>query len=347
MGNLTPVKSDRRPGSTTLVGPSSVPPRRGNPGDRVVYLVLSHVHPPQVVRLVRLLRTGSDQSHVLLHHDESSTHLDPRLLAGLDNVHLLPHQPITWGTFSWVDVVLRSIRWALENLDFDWLVLLSGQDYPIRPVPEIERFLAATEYDGFLKGFPLQSRPETAGEDLQRYLYRYYRIPLGSGLVSRSVGPRGRGEDLARKIRGAQPLMSLKRGPSGLYVGIRRLGVPFDEGFRWYRGSTWFTLSRKGVAVLNRFARTNRRLMRYFRRMWIPEESFVPTVILNQPDLRVHLDHLRFIRFRGGRHPDVLTIRDAEEVLSSNKHFGRKFDTVIDSRILDLIDRQVHAPETG
>jgi hypothetical protein len=343
-GTLKGMTTGQRP-EPIHAGVPSMSPRGVDPSDlgKVMYLVFSHVNPPQVARLVRLLRAGSSDSHVVLHHDEASSHLDPELLAGLANVHVLPYRPIAWGTFSWVNALLRAIRWALEYLEFEWLVLLSGQDYPTQSVSSIERFLATTEYDGFLKGFPLGSRPETAGEDLQRYLYRYYRIPVPSQLRSRFTGERGRGVRVARTIQGAQPIASLKRGPSGLYVGVRRLRLPFDEEFRWYRGSTWFTLSRQSVAVLDRFVRTNARVMRYFRRMWIPEESFVATVLLNQPDLRLCSDHLRFIRFRGGRHPDILTIRDADAVLSSGKHFGRKFDTRVDDRILDVIDEQVHA----
>jgi hypothetical protein len=34
----------------------------------------------------------------------------------------------------------RTLRaWALERVPFDWMVVLSGQDYPIRPLAEIER----------------------------------------------------------------------------------------------------------------------------------------------------------------------------------------------------------------
>jgi Core-2/I-Branching enzyme len=306
-------------------------------------VVLSHVNPPQVIRLIRVLLGGSGHSRVVLHHDETSSHLDPQLLSEFSKVHRIRSIPIAWGNFSLVDVVLRAIEWSLSHLEFDWLVLLSGQDYPIRPLPEIERFLATTSYDGFLKGFPLGSRPETAREDYQRYLYRYYRVPAPSRLFPRPGRADSTGATVARRLREAQPMFSLKRGPSGVFVGIRRLHLPFDDQFRWYRGSTWFTLSRRSVEALHGFARSNARLMRYFGRMWIPEESFVPTVLLNQPDLRLYLDHLRFIRFRGGRHPDILSSEDADEVLSSGKHFGRKFDSNVDGRILDLIDARVHA----
>jgi hypothetical protein len=311
---------------------------------RVVYVVLSHKNPAQVARLIRLLRTRSDRSHVVLHHDESSTQFPLALLGGLTNIHVMPGRPISWGTFGWVEAILRAMHWTLEHIEFDWLVALSGQDYPIRPLPEIERFLAATETDAFVKGFSLGARPETAGEDLQRYLYRYYRVPGGSRSASRTDSPTRKGATMARRLREAQPLISLKRSPSALYVGIRRVAVPFDEDFRWYRGSTWFTLSHKVVTIVDRFARTNARRMRYFRRQWVPEESFVPTVVLNHPNLRVHPDHLRFIRFGAkAAHPDILTMGDADDMLSSGKHFARKFDISVDERILDLIDERVHA----
>jgi hypothetical protein len=319
----------------------------------VVYVVVSHTNPPQVARLIRVLRAGSNHSHVVLHHDESSSRFDHSLLAGIGNLHLLPHRPIAWGMFSWIDAVLRAIRWTLENVEFDWLVLLSGQDYPIRPVSEIERFLATTEYDGFLRGFPLQSRPETAGEDLQRFLYRYYRIPTPSRLLRRATRSRaaGRGATVARRLRDAQPLLSVKGGPSGMYFGVRRFRTPFTDDFQWYRGSAWFTLSSKSVGIVDHFAMTNPRFMRYFRRMWGADESFVPTILLNEPGLHLCLDHLRYVRFRGGRQPAwsaayapsvTLTIQDAPDILSSGKHFARKFDALVDERILDLIDAQVH-----
>jgi core-2/I-Branching enzyme len=320
----------------------------------VVYVVLSHINPPQVARLIRVLRTGSSTSEIVLHHDESSTHFDPSLLDGIGNVHLLAHRPIAWGMFSSVETVLRAMRWSLEHTGFDWLVLLSGQDYPIRPLSEIEQFLAITEYDGFLRGFPLQSRPETAGEDLQRYLYRYYRVPTPPGLLRKAAQSRvgGHGASVARRLRDSQPLVSIKGGPSGIYFGVRRFRVPFTDDFRWYRGSAWCTLSSESVRVIDRFAANHPRLMRYFRRMMAADESFVPTVLLNEPGLHLCLDHQRFVRFKGGRQPAwsaayapsvTLTLEDADDILSSGKHFARKFDTSLDGRILDLIDERVHA----
>ena len=31
-----------------------------------------------------------------------------------------------------VDAIYRSMAWAVEHIEFDWLILLSAQDYPIK-----------------------------------------------------------------------------------------------------------------------------------------------------------------------------------------------------------------------
>jgi hypothetical protein len=317
---------------------------------RVVYLVCSHSNPDQVLRLVKLLRKGSGTSRVVIHHDEAVSHLDPASLVGLDGVHLLEPMPIEWGTFSYVEMLLWCMRWALANLEFDWLVLLSGQDYPIQPVSQIERFLASTEYDGFVKGFAVSDPGSQDGEGFRRYYYRYHRVPVPGFLLPRRSSSEGVVTKVARNLRDAQPLLSVKRAfrSSGVQLGLRRLRTPFTEHFRCYRGSTWLTLSSKCVALLDRFVRGNPGYVRYYRRTWIPEESFIITILLNNPGLNLFRDHKRFIRFRaqGAWHPEVLTVEDLEPMLASGQHFARKFDARADERVLNLLDERVHMAPT-
>lgn len=324
--------------------------KRGEARTRVVYLVCSHSNPDQVLRLVTLLRKGTT-SRVVIHHDEAVSHLDPGSLAGLDGVHLLDPMPIGWGTFSYVEMVLRCMRWALANLEFDWLVLLSGQDYPIQPVSQIEASLASTDYDGFVKGFPvIEPGSRQDGEGLRRYFYRYHRVPVPAFLLPQRSSSGGVVTKVARNLRDAQPLLSVKRafGSSGVQLGLRRIRTPFTAQFRCYRGSTWFTLSSKCVALLDRFVRSNPGYVRYYRRTWIPEESFVITILLNDPELKIFRDHKRFIRFRrqGAWHPEVLTVADLEPMLASGQQFARKFDASVDERVLDLLDERVHMAPT-
>lgn len=313
------------------------------PMSRVVYLILSHTQPHQVARLLRRLRPTDSDAHIVLHHDEASSHLDPALLRDIGSVHRIPSRPVVWGDFSHVGAIIRGMRWARNHLPFDWLVLLSGQDYPIRPIPEIEAFLSDTEFDGFVKGSPVGSGPEADREGLRRYFYRYHRVPLSRHLI---VDEEGRTAKTARRVREAQPLISVKTAPSGVYVGVRRLRTPFSADLQCYRGSTWFTISSRCVEAVDRFIRANPSYLRHYRRTRSAAESFIITILLNNPGLNLSTDHLRYIRFRSGRpNPEILTSDDFDELVSSGLHFARKFDVSVDAKILDLLDERVHATE--
>lgn len=312
---------------------------------RVVYLVLSHKHPRQVARLVRRLRPKGSDAHVVLHHDESASHIDPTLIREIRNVHRIPARPVAWGDFSHVAAILRGLRWARNHLDFDWLVLLSGQDYPIRPVPEIEAFLSATEFDGFVKGSPVGTGLNGDREGFRRYFYRYYRVPWSSSLRPSTAEEQGPVVHAARQARDAQSFFSLKTAPAGVYVGVRRLRTPFSSHFPCYRGSTWFTLSSRCVEAIDSFTKEHPSYVRAYRRTRSAAESFIITILLNDPRFKLSHDHLRYIRFRGHRpNPEVLTADDLDELLSSGKHFARKFDLDVDAEVLDMLDERVHAP---
>ena len=98
----------------------------------VAYLILSYTAPPLIERLVATLRTGSPDAVIAVHHDDRRC-----TLGEVDALRIEPW-PIEWGHGSQLAAVLRALRWVRERAEFDWLVLLSGQDYPIRPVADIE-----------------------------------------------------------------------------------------------------------------------------------------------------------------------------------------------------------------
>ena len=52
----------------------------------------------------------------------------------MPDIHVMTSDsPIIWGNIDLETVRGRVFRWTLENLDFDWLIMLSERDYPIAP----------------------------------------------------------------------------------------------------------------------------------------------------------------------------------------------------------------------
>jgi Core-2/I-Branching enzyme len=309
----------------------------------VVYLILSHRAPDQLLRLVRTLRRGSPQAQIVVSHDYCASHLDPAIFHGISNFTLLPSRtPVAWGSWSQLARYMHALEWAEANLSFGWIVPLSGQDYPIRPLAEIEEELERTTSDVLIdKPLHIQRDvPSSYGPALEQdyrmwFFYRHYRLPSwGLPRVVRRLSVRSPGR---------MPLWYLRHmaadGP--IYVGLRSR-TPFDAGLRCLKGSDWFTASSRAVARLVRAWREDADLVKHYRRTLSPVESFFHTVLLNAQDLPASLDNRRYIVWaRDAAHPKLLRSEDLDDMLASGQHFARKFDLDVDSTVLDELDRRL------
>jgi hypothetical protein len=96
---------------------------------------------------------------------------------------------------------------------------------------------------------------------------------------------------------------------------------------------------------MTQHAEQDPKLIQYYRRVqFAPNESFYPTILLNNPELNlVANDHRRLIRWTHPEtgHPDVLSSADLDAIISSGKDFARKIDSRKDPKILDLLDEQI------
>jgi hypothetical protein len=296
---------------------------------RVAYVVVSHRNPGQILRLVSALKEGPG-AEVVVRHDQRRNRIDPAALDEL-GAHLLEDGiDVQWGEFSQFRMLVGALEYALGALDPDWILVISGQDYPLRPMAEIEASLAAAEPDAFLQDAweldtgSLPGPPED--EFFLRYAYRHYVVPRW----------------VPRPPRRLRPVLYRRDMPQGLpsRIGVRRTRLPFGERFRCFVSADWLTLRRHAARLVVETARTDRRLERYYRRTVIASESFFASVLMNAPGIDVARESRRFVAFArpGTPHPDVLTTKDLDRLLASGMQFGRKFDVETDAEVLDRLD---------
>jgi hypothetical protein len=282
-------------------------------------------------------------------HDYCASHLDPAIFKGISKLSLLPSRtPVAWGTWSQLARYMGALEWTAEHLSFDWVVPISGQDYPIRPLADIERELARASCDVLIDK-PLHVQrdvPASYGPALEQdyrlwFFCRHYRLPVRR-LPSAFRLLMGRLE--ARSQSGRMPFWYVRHMAEGdpVYVGLRRR-TPFDAGLRCLKGSDWFTASSRAVARLLTAWREDEALVRQYRRTLSPVESFFHTVLLNSPAVPACLDNRRYIVWSADTaHPQVLGMEHLPDMLASGQHFARKFDLEVDSAVLDELDRRVH-----
>jgi hypothetical protein len=286
----------------------------------VVYVVISHRNPEQVVRLVRVLREGPS-ARVLVRHDPRGERLERERIEAAGGEPLQDRIKARWGGWSQLRLILACLREAAARHDPDWVLVLSGQDYPLRPLADVEAGLQASPADARLGSVrQVETHPPAAGDDefFLRCRYRHY------------ARPRVLPSSLPRSIR---PLIYARELPP--LVGVRRIE---PAPLTFFASADWLTLGRAGMrAVLA--ASEDRRLMRHFRRVAVPSESFFASVLLSDPSLIVERDNRRFSPFAAGApHPDTLTSDDYDRLIASGADFARKFDATRDPHILDMLD---------
>jgi hypothetical protein len=302
---------------------------------RVCYYLETHRDPRQVARLVGRLRSSSPDAVVLVQHDSSGEPLDVASIrhAGADRVLLSPGG---YGTYAHVDRYLGALAELLaDGVDFDWACNLSGQDYPVTPLAQIERELTQTGAAALLETFRLDS-PGSHWSPRRvhtRYDFRY----------ARPGRPSDRIYDLLRPLAVVNRLQPWVRfSPAYGAVGVRRR-YPFADDLPLHGGSFFGCLSVAAVEHLLAFSRDRPDFVAWAKASLAPEEVVVQTVLQARGDLVVQAGNRRFYDFTTsrGNHPRLLDLGDLDRLLSSDAWFARK--VAAGSPLLDALDAHLSA----
>jgi hypothetical protein len=312
----------------------------------IVYLVLSHTHPELVARLSDRLLRGDEECQVVVDHERSAPRVDgwlprhPRLRTRTSD------RPGGWGGYGLVSAVVDALGAIHRDLDPGWVVLLSGQDYPVQPPRDIRRRLQASSADVHLT--VLCQVPDHADGGLDRwwhvrYYFRWWTLPRMPAILPPAISRlRIRA---VRRLSLAQRrlfLWSLPRG-SGTRIGVRRTETPFSESYPCWAGYQWFALSRRGLETLERELCARPELVELYRTSVIPDESMLQTVLLNARNLVTAQPNLTFQRptGEGDAHAADLTLDDLPMIVASGRSFARKMDPDRSRTLMDALDRRL------
>jgi hypothetical protein len=233
-------------------------------------------------------------------------------LQDLPNAHFLKRHKCYWGGFGHVAASLEGIK-EISHMDiyFDYVVLLTGQDYPIKSNRYISTFFRKHAGALFLEYFPLphdawQNRGLNRIESWHFHLFDKHLI-----------------------------------FPPNRYFPFKR---KFPEGFRSFGGSSYWCLTRECVEYVYGFTERNVAFVNFFKYVDVPDEMFFQTLILNSRFAEKAVnDNLRYIDWRdlSSGSPAILRKDDFVHIAASSKLFARKFDMKIDAGVLDMIDEQI------
>lgn len=204
----------------------------------------------------RMAREWSDGAAVVIHADARMPDADyaPMRMAlrDLPKLRFSRRHACEWGTFSLVRATQDAATLLLEEFpDVTHVLVVSGSCLPLRPVADLAAFLARHPLRDFIESVTAEDVGWTVGGlNEERFTLRFpFAYRRRRKLFDRYV-------NLQRR------------------VGFRRR-IP--QGLVPHLGSQWWCLTR---GTLNAILTDPRRpeFDRYFKRVWIPDESYFQTL---------------------------------------------------------------------
>lgn len=247
---------------------------------------------------------------IYIHVDRKSgirPEIEPR-----ENVFFVPEEKrvdVRWGRFSQVEATLALFE-ALDPAEYAYIHLISGVDFPIKPPREIFDLCESGGKEYIQSGL-LPGDTTWAWGGLDRFMVRY-----PDWMIRRP------NERLVRALRLGYREIVMR---SGLYR-LRR--CPTE---RFYRGSSWFSVSGEMVAWMLDALRARPEYVRFFRHGACIDEVFFATLARMSPFAgRIESDPRRYIRWQGGGNggPAFLDESDLPAMRASKGFFARKIDDV-------------------
>jgi hypothetical protein len=277
---------------------------------RFACLIVTHTSPELTARTIKKLDNGKFDFYIHLDKKvELSTHAE---LIAMPNVTFVQDRlDAKWAGYSVVDASFKCIREIVASgKEYGFIIMLSGQDYPVKSADDISSFLEKKAGKQLLKHWVF----ETEWAEGYTRIYRYHftdKTFKGRYLVQRLVN------------------LIVKRRP------------PIDLRF-YGTSSAYWTISPDCAKYVMDFVKSRPRFERFLKYTWGGDEFIFHTIIMNSPyALQVENNDYRYIDWSaGGSHPKLLTTEDYEKIVATDDLFARKFKMEVDTNILDLLDKR-------
>ena len=288
----------------------------------VANIFLVHKYPLLLARIIKRLDDG--QSHFFVHVDaESDINLFHAATKNLNNVIYVERCRSSWGTMGIVEASISLLRAVIATkAKYTHINLLSGQDYPLKKIDDLQTFYAENVNRSFIEHFSLPNHQKWQPNG---GLYRVEKYFMGLRTMNKYM---------------AKTLNLLAR----FLPFLRR--KPYKR-MKPFAGSSWWTITRQAAKHIVNFTDSNPGYMEFHQHTFAPDEVFFQTILVNasKKELGGELvsDNLRFIKWKNvsSAHPETISSSMIPELKSTKALFGRKFDVLNDRKVLGLVDTEI------
>jgi len=275
---------------------------------KIAHLILTHKNPAQLERLIRALdHPGFD---FYIHLDKKTDAAPFRYLSERKNVWFIQNRTsVYWAAFGTIQATLNGFHEILPKEEYDYINVISGQDFPLKSAAEIFRYIQQRQGKEFITCESIDGAWSIAAPRARTYSLINWRIP-----------GRFRLERLVNRI-----LPTPRK-------------FPFDHQI--VGRANWFTLTPAAIRYALDFLDRHPKLIRFYKYCWGADEFIFSTILYNSAFKDRIVDNLIYVDWTGQTqgHPRILLTRDLPALTQTDKLFGRKFDMDTDEGIFTLLE---------
>lgn len=295
---------------------------------KLAFLISAHTDP---VHLGVLTQRLPDNSEFFVHIDAKSNITLFTNAVSDKRVHFIEHREnVIWGSWIEAKYQMELIRAALTSDNrFDYLITLSGMDYPFWSNDRILKFFKDNNGREILQGM------QVVNDDPKSYSYKQYRF-LNSYHWSNG--------GILSKFRVAWRNVIAA-------MGVRK-PLEFDAGrkhYKLYKGAAWWAITPQLASLVLDTYDNNKEFDRYFKTSFCPAETFTQTVAFNSEfadkciltkghfTTLLALTPLTYLDYTPV--VQVLTEKYYDKLIAADKMFCRKVCTGKSDGLMALIDK--------
>ena len=300
------------------------------------YLITAYVEPEMLASLVRSLQTENTDFYI---HVDKKVKIDPFLKAickckcDCGCITFLKEKErinVCWGGYTQVTAQYRLMKKMMDsNRKYDWVINLTGQDYPVWSNYKIQIFLQ-NQLAPVIKGYDLSLLQD---ERQQRMLKKFWFFDIYPTILRRIVN---------KCAITMQDVFHIERD-------YRSYGYCFCHG-----GEYWALPYQIAIKVLA-YYENNKQLQKFLHTVYAPSEFWVHTVLLSS-DILTDSEKERMIvskdKYKGlievaplhyfvyEEAIKILTEKDFENIKNSGKMFVRKVKIGISEQLITRLDKE-------
>ncbi len=312
-----------------------------------LFMIMCHKNLSQVLLLSKTLL--SSDSDVIVHidstvdNDEYTSFLDAT--KDISNLYITPERIHgVLDTRSLGDIVFIMIEYTkARNLTYKNYCLMSGQDFPIKPINKIN--------ENLLRNYPTPYIDCTPYNKRNWIFHKFKYTPLLKKF-NNFISNRFSRKNPIRKILRVSSIIGQKCSQLLKLTSYDQLT---KSGISLYGGSAWWILPDTAIDFIYNEYVSSSAIVNQLLETITPEETFFQTMTMLSPCKNaVHINPIEQIEqncktwayfsdvgkpFKG--HPYIFTINEFDKLKVSPCWFARKFDTQQDCEIIKMIQNNL------